>query len=192
MQSCHLTGVVSTHLISFPNFFLSFLGKRFLTKYYSSIIQHDYAIKVVLVRNNLVIGFIVGSLNPSGLYRSLIKNDLLSFALAALPGAIKRPKNIVRLLRALNRPNSSHKGYDTAELTSFAIVPEYQQQGFGQSLLSNFIHECKSRLCQIIYLTTDAHENNRVNDFYLKSGFKLVRTYRTPEGRMINEYCYDL
>jgi hypothetical protein len=42
------------------------------------------------------------------------------------------------------------------------------------------------------YLTTDAKNNNKVNNFYQKLGWKIESTYTTPEGRVMNRYIFDL
>ena len=41
-----------------------------------------------------------------------------------------------------------------------------------------------------INLETDAVNNDDVNRFYVKNGFKLARTYYSSEGRKMNEYRF--
>jgi len=41
-------------------------------------------------------------------------------------------------------------------------------------------------------LTTDYMNNDSVNQFYTKLGFRCTRTIATPEGRKMNEYVLDL
>lgn len=190
MTSGHVRAVVDLHLLAFPDFFLTFLGKSFLTVYYKAIIQHDDAIKIALVDNSQVVGFVVGTMNPSGFYSSLLKNHVFSFALASVPALIKKPQTFFRLVRALGKPKEASAGKDAAELTSLAVLPQYQGHGYGQILVDAFIKQCRERYGRKIMLTTDARNNDKVNSFYTKAGFGLVRSFTTPEQRVMNEYQY--
>ena len=52
--------------------------------------------------------------------------------------------------------------------------------------------DVKSRGGTAIYLTTDDSNNEAVNAFYRKCGFRIERQYVTPEGRSMNEYWIDV
>lgn len=190
MSHSHIGDVVDLHLLAFPDFFLTFLGKSFLSVYYKAIIHHDDAIKIALVNGSQVIGFVVGTMNPSGFYSSLIKNDVFSFAVASIPAIIKKPQTFFRLIRALGKPKQANFGKDVAELTSLAVLPQYHGHGYGQLLVYEFIKQCRERSGREITLTTDAMNNEKVNSFYQKAGFMLVRSFTTPEQRVMHEYQY--
>jgi hypothetical protein len=49
-----------------------------------------------------------------------------------------------------------------------------------------------ARRVPAVCLTTDCSSNERVNRFYQQLGFRLGRTYVTPEGRAMNEYVMFL
>ena len=194
----YIKDVVNVHLESFSGFFLTFLGKRFLTLFYKGVIREPTGIGLVYLENlenlenNKVIGFVVGMMNPSGFYSRLLRRDWFRFGIASIPAVLKKPKSVFRLLRALTRPSTTPKDPTVAELSSIAVLPEYQSKGIGKNLVNAFIQEVKKREGKFIYLTTDACNNEPVNYFYQKIGFKLKRSFETPEKRKMNEYWYEI
>ena len=184
--------VVDVHLKSFSGFFLTFLGRRFLTLFYRGVIREPTGIALVYLENSKVVGFVVGMMNPSGFYARLLRRDWFRFGMASIPAVLKKPKSVFRLLRALSRPSTTPKDPKVAELSSIAVLPEYQGKGIGKSLVNAFIQEVKKRGGKFIYLTTDACNNETVNRFYQKIGFKLKRSFETPEKRKMNEYWYEI
>lgn len=180
--------IVSIHVRTFEGFFLTFLGERFLRLYYKGVINYNDAIKLVYLENNEVKGFIVGIMNPSGFYSTLLKRDWLKFGIASIPAVFKKPKSFFRLLRALTKPSTSPNEPNIAELSSLAVMPNIQGKGIGKELVKAFIAEVKNRGGKSIYLTTDADNNDAINNFYQKMGFKIERVFKTPEKRVMNEY----
>lgn len=192
MESSHVGTVVDMHLLAFPDFFLSFLGKKFLQVYYNAIVRHENAIKIVLINKSEVIGFVVGSMNPSGFYSSLIKEDKFAFAWASIPAVIKNPLSIPRILRAFLKPKQTSCDSSASELTSLAVSPQHHRHGYGELLVAEFVKLCKEKSGSSITLTTDAVDNDTVNNFYTKAGFVLARSFITPEKRLMNEYLYKI
>lgn len=183
---------VDVHLKSFKGFFLTFLGKNFLKLLYSSIIEDPSGIGYVYIYNDDVIGLVFGSTQPTGLYRRLIKKRWLKFGLAALKAVVKKPKIIIRLLRSFKLANQENNTPGRGTLMSIAVDPTHQGKNIGKELISNFLNEVKKRGCLSVVLTTDAEENEKVNNFYMGMNFTLNRTYTTPEGRKMNEYLIAL
>ena len=81
MNNTHLEEVVEVHLESFPSFFMTFLGKRFLYIYYHGVVQYSNCIALVFYDDEKVQGFVVGVMNPANFYSTLIKKDLLLLVL---------------------------------------------------------------------------------------------------------------
>jgi ribosomal protein S18 acetylase RimI-like enzyme len=75
---------------------------------------------------------------------------------------------------------------------SIAVAPRAEGRGLGGKLVEAFCRAVLARGVRRISLTTDRVGNDRVNRFYEKQGFRLVRSYRTPEGRAMNEYIRDV
>jgi ribosomal protein S18 acetylase RimI-like enzyme len=192
MVEDYLDEVVRVHLKSFKGFFLSFLGERFLKLYYKGIINHENAIKLVYMETNTVKGFVIGVMNPSGFYSTLLRRDWFRFGIASLPAIFKKPKYFLRLLHAFTKPSNTPKDHRVAELSSIAVLPDIQGKGIGRELVKSFVNEVTRLGCRAIYLTTDTHNNDAVNAFYERIGFKIKQTIRTQENRLMNEFWLEI
>ena len=89
-------------------------------------------------------------------------------------------------------PSQADPGEGCATLMSIAVLPEAQGHGAGKALVCAFLEEAARRGSKHVNLTTDRDSNDSTNRFYQKLGFRLHRTYTTPEGRAMNEYRIDL
>lgn len=179
--------VVNVHLRGFPGFFLSFLGEKFLHELYQTVLSDPSGIAIVYDQGDLL-GFVAGSDQPSGFYRRAICSRLLRFFLASISPVLRQPSIIPRLFRAFNTPVDEDPGEGCGTLMSIAVLPEAQGKGIGSQLLRAFLDQAAARGLAEVNLTTDRRGNEDVNHFYQSYGFRLERTYVTPEGREINEY----
>jgi len=192
MKKEDCSSIISIHLRSFQEFFLTFLGPAFLSIYYSAIIADSSGIAIVAEEENNVVGFVAGSTQPSGHYKRLLKNHFIGFFRASLGGFLRKPAILPRLLRAFSMPNQQLPAENCATLMSVAVDPDCQGQGIGKLLVKAFLDEARSRGSQYVNLTTDAVENDSANHFYRYLGFALHRKFTTPEGRNMNEYLIKL
>lgn len=192
MTENYTKDVVEVHMQSFKDFFLTFLGKKFLRLYYNGIVNYENAIKFVYIKDDRIVGFVVGTSNPQGFYSRLLKQDWLRFSVASLGAICRKPSVIRRIVRAFSHPSENPIGDDVAGLFSIGVLPELQGTGVGKSLVQMFLEEAKKRCCKKVFLTTDSENNDAVNAFYQKLGFKIEREYITPEGRRMNEYWIEL
>lgn len=185
--------IVEIHLRSFPGFFLSSLGPRFLSLYYESIATTDDGIGFISIASTgFSEGFVAGTTNPRGFYSRLLKRSGVRFFIASLTAAFKKPTIIPRLVRALFHPSDNPIGESVAGLYSVGVLPEAQGKGVGSRLVRAFLCEADKHGCERAFLTTDQDNNEATNRFYEKMGFKIERQYITPEGRRMNEYWIDL
>jgi len=70
----HLDQVVRVHRCAFPDFFLSFLGPRFLREFYASFLVDPMGRGFVAVdEGGRVLGVVVGPLNPAEYFKRLLK-----------------------------------------------------------------------------------------------------------------------
>lgn len=185
--------VVSVHLASFPGFFLSFLGPRFLSLFYSSICSAPEGIALVYLNDaGILAGFVAGSSNPGGFYSRLLKRSWLKFAWVSIVPVLTKPSVMGRVARAVLHPSGNPVGDDVAGLFSIGVLPELQGTGAGKELVRSFLYEAKQRGCEKVFLTTDRDNNEAVNNFYAKLGFTIDRQYVTPEGRRMNELWMTL
>ncbi len=182
-----VVGVVVVHVSSFPSYFLSSLGPRFLRRYYRSALDDASSIAFVVVSADVVQGVIVGSIDPGGFYSRLLKRHALGFAFDALPAMLRRPSTALRLMRALSKPRESGRPAGTAGVFSIAVSPDLQRTGIGKLLLNAFVHEARERRALSVGLETDADGNDQAIAFYGALGFKTSRKYETREGRRMLE-----
>ena len=63
-------------------------------------------------------------------------------------------------------------GFDAAELTVIALLPEYEDKGIGLQLLIKVEDWLSVRGCDEIWLTTDIDPTLRAYGFYKKNGWQ--------------------
>lgn len=194
MTHQHILPVVQVHIESFPGFFLSFLGPRFLELFYRSFLEDSTGIGFVAIdENGCVLGCVVGPLVPEGYFRSLLKRRWWNFCLASVSAVLRRPRIASRLLRALwYRGDASESGnVPRALLSSIAVAPKAQGHGVGRELVKAWLSEVQRHGVKGAFLTTDAEGNEVVNAFYRRLGWELDSSYTTAQGRRMNRYIYD-
>jgi len=194
IKAAHIQQIVDVHMQSFPNFFLTFLGPKFLREFYQSFLYDSAGIGFVAedAQTGDALGVIVGPLVPDGYFKRLLKRRWWAFCLASTIAILKRPIIIKRLFRALFYRGESPSGSQRALLSSIAISPQSQGHGIGQALVRRWVEEVEHRGYSGCYLTTDANNNDKINSFYQKLGWKIESTYKTSEGRVMNRYILDL
>lgn len=186
--------IAKLHIKAFPEFFLSSLGERFLTEFYRAYALDPTAVTAVARDpSGSPIGAVVGTIEPAGFYSRLLKRRLPWFASAAAGSALRHPRSIPRVIRALiYRGAAPENGKDWALLASVCVDPEIQGSGIGRRLTSDWLQEVSERGTRIAFLTTDAVENDSVNSFYQSQGWGVDSSYTTPEGRLMNRYVIQI
>ena len=189
MWESDIADVVNVHLSSFQNFFLSFLGPRFLTLLYHEILREPGNVNLVAMSSdNEVIGFVAGEKDQVRFYQRLVKEKSFAFALASSSAVIRRPSIIPRLFRALRYAGKAKEASYPASLMSIAVLPAAKGKGAGKSLVKYFLNEMEQKGVKEVCLTTDRDNNENTNIFYRKLGFLVTHEYRTTEGRWMYEY----
>jgi len=192
LRSETLEEVVHVHTAAFPSFFLSELGPGFLREFYASFLVDP--VGLAFVARNLegeVLGVVAGPLDPRGYFKRLLIRRWWAFCLASVPALLQRPACAPRLLRAVLYRGETPSGPTRALLSSIAVNPEAQGKGIGKRLVTRWLEAAHKRQASGCFLTTDAEGNDAVNAFYRNLGWKLERTYLTPEARKMNRYIYD-
>lgn len=182
--------VAKIHLSTFPGFSLTFMGRGFLYQLYCSYCVHDSSGLFVAFNDEELIGFLAYSKDLSSLYKSMIRTRLIFFAWYSIGAFFRKPKVFMKLIRAFLKPSEAKRDVSYVELASIGVKPEIKSNGVGTKLIDKFIRNVDFRDCAYITLETDALNNENVNYFYQKNGFKLERTFETYEGRKMNEYRY--
>ena len=111
LSSAHIDAVVEIHLKAFPDFFLSFLGPRFLREFYASFLVDTQGMGFVAsAPDGRILGVIVGPIDPTGYFKRLMKRRWWAFCLASLSAVLKRPYCMPRLFRAVFYRGESPSG----------------------------------------------------------------------------------
>ncbi len=189
----HVAGVVRVHLRSFPGFFLTFLGPQFLAEFYRSFTEDPAGMGYAALDEEAgrVVGSVVGPISPAGYFKRLLKRRWWAFAAASLATMLRDPRVVRRLLRALVYRGDAPSGPARALLSSISVDPSVQGTGVGRRLVEAWAREARDRGAAGCFLTTDAENNEAVNQFYQAGGWTLESSYVTPEGRRMNRYVLD-
>lgn len=176
------------HRRAFPSFFLSELGEPFLREFYRGFVGGEDAVSVVAADpSGRIIGVVVGTTEPRGFFKRLLARRWWAFALASASFAVRKPRHIPRLLRAVLYRGEIPVAVDGALLSSICVDPN-AAPGTGRALLEAFTARGHINAIDAAFLTTDARDNDRVNRFYQLSGWGLAGSYSTAEGRLMNVY----
>lgn len=188
-----LNKIVKVHMRAFPGFFMTKLGKKFLWEYYFTVLSYPYHIFLVALNDESIIGFVAGFLNPSKFY-SFLKKRKLKVGLAITLEILRNPFLIFRVIQNYKRVNSNilENKDKVVELASIAVDPDFEGRGIGKRLVNEFLKVSSFIGGEIVILTTDAENNDKVNHFYKSLGFELKRSYLTTSKRLMNEYHFSL
>ena len=178
------------HKAAFPRFFLTQLGIPFLKTLYTGYLEDADSGIIVAEDENKAIGFIAYSKDYPRFYKGLIKHHIVKFALCSIGAAVRHPSFIKRLLGAFKKSDSVVKTEKYVELASICVDPSIEGKGVGSALIGYLKEIVDFNDFAYINLETDAVDNDNVNRFYVKNGFKLEREYITAEGRKMNEYRF--
>ncbi|HEX3110413.1 MAG TPA: GNAT family N-acetyltransferase, partial [Thermoanaerobaculia bacterium] len=176
--------VVTIHLAAFPNFFLTFLGPRFLRVFYGAVMRDGIA--VVATLNDRVAGFVAGMLDSRSFYRRLWRKRFFHVVFAIAPVVLRHPSTLKRVARrGVARAFQPAPG---AELMSLAVHPREQRHGLGRALVDAFVARVHETGTETLWLITDAADNDAVQKFYETLGFTVRRSFTNAEGRALVEY----
>jgi ribosomal protein S18 acetylase RimI-like enzyme len=193
-----LKQVVVVHQEAFPNFFLTKMGKHFLYAYYKTVLSYPESIFIVAVdeAEKKILGFVSGFINNIQYYRYMeqCKRTLL---FPTLLGFLHNPSMIGQIIMNRKRisgisQQTAESSSQTSELSSIGVLNDTKNTGLGKTLTTEFIKISKEKNADHIILTTDARNNDHVNQFYLRQGFELVHTFIQPPNREMNKYIYHI
>ncbi|WP_417585587.1 GNAT family N-acetyltransferase [Nitrincola sp.] len=176
--------IVEIHINAFEDFFLTFLGHKFLRLLYTGFISKG-VLRVAVVDFE-VIGFSAGTEQPDVFFSNLRKEKWLSFILAATPSLIKKPSLVIKKLYGaiFYKGDSVGRLKNSFLLSSLAVEPYLEGKGIGKFLI-NDLNEVLSekRTSETIYLITDKNQNGSVLGFYNKCGFSIESEFKQSGQR---------
>lgn len=193
MADSHLDEMVNIHIAAFPDFFLSFLGHRFLKTFYMSFINNENGIALVALDDNgRVVGGAAGPVSPASYFKKLLIRRWWVFCYSSVHAIIRRPAIVLRLFQAVfYRGEAPSSRKSMALLSSIAVAPETQGTGIGKALIRKWLDQARTANVEGAFLTTDAVDNDKVNAFYVNLGWVLESQYTTGHGRKMNRYVFN-
>lgn len=190
--------VVEVHGASFPGFFMTRLGPRFLFEYYRAVTGFADGLCIVASEGDAPIaGFVTGFLNPERFY-AFLRGRQLRLGIAMLPALALRPGLIGGVLFnrgkaagiASRRAAGARPG--EAELSSIGVLPQAAGKGVGVALVEHFCQAMQARGASHVVLTTDTQENDRVIGFYHRLRFRDEGRLPASEGRTMIRFVRQL
>ena len=159
--------------------FLSFLGPRFLEHLYRRIALSDQSFLVVAHSEGGPAGFIAGSTDVSGLYRSFLWHDGVKAALGAAGRLLAGWRRVFETLR---HGSAGGTGVGRgAELLAVAVDPSQQGRGVGRQLVGAFLDEVGNRGLTAAHVVVGADNAGAVS-LYEQAGFMTVDRFELHPG----------
>jgi ribosomal protein S18 acetylase RimI-like enzyme len=201
MTENHINGVIELHIDCFKDSFLTNLDRGVLSCIYNNYVSSELGCAYVYkiqpttssydINNETILGFIVGTINPSVYYNRLLKKRGLQILWQTLKRVIKNPKILKEIAKkdfsGFFRPNESEESYRRASLDAIAVKPEYWGTGIAQRLTEAFLHDLKGHDISEVHLGV-SEANVRAKRFYEKMGFENIRECVDNYGRKSSIY----
>ncbi|MFQ6040388.1 MAG: GNAT family N-acetyltransferase [Candidatus Poribacteria bacterium] len=191
MTKEHIDEVIDIHIECFKDSFLTSLDREVLDCMYDNYLSSELGCAYVYIIHETILGFIVGTTNPSVYYNQLLKKRGLRIFWLTLKRVIRNPRILESIAQrdfsGFFRPNESEESYRRASLDLIAVKPEYRGRGVAQNLIEVFLHDLKGRGVSEVNLGVAA-TNVRAKRFYEKMGFEKIRTSVDNYGRESNIY----
>lgn len=185
-----INDIVTIHLNTFTDFFLTFMGRGFLNQMYRSYCDHKESGLLVAENDGKTVGFLAYSADFSGLYKFMIKKRLVQFGWYSLGAFLRKPSAFMHIIRAFLKPNEVKREEKYIELSSIGVDPTIKGKGVGSSLIDYLKKNVDLKRFAYITLETDAVNNEKAIRFYEKNGFARKRIFETEEGRKMYEYRF--
>lgn len=176
--------IVSIHKSAFKGFFLTSLGDRFLTVYYSCFIKSNETIILCAEEEGELLGFSAATKECKGFNGRLIKANVLTFMMVGLRLLLANPPALLRLVKNFTKKSDEVEDTENyGELYSIGVNVNAQGKGIGKALLA----ETEKQMgIEKLSLTTDYYNNESTIAFYQKCGYKVLYEFTAyPKRKML-------
>jgi len=184
--------VAHLHVHVFPGFFLTSLGTSFLEELYRGFLAHPSGIFIIAREAGRLVGFAAGTSAPDVFFPDLRRRRRVAFAIKAIPAILKNPLPVCRkLLHAIKYRGETPVPVarsSCALLSSIGVAETCRGSGLARRLIAAFEREAALHGAGFVYLTTDAHSNDRVNGFYAANGYTAVSRFLQSGKREMFRY----
>ena len=157
--------------------FLTILGPPFLTRLYRRVVRTPGSFLLVVEDGTATAGFLAGSTDVSGLYRSFLVHDGVMAALACGGRLLRSWRHVLETLRH-GTGNGAGAG---AELLAVAVDPAVRGRGAGTLLVRGFLDEIDRRGEDDAHVVVGAHNQTAIA-LYLRAGFRAAERFELHPG----------
>lgn len=158
--------------------FLAFLGPAFLTRLYRRIARTPGSFLLVADAGGTVVGFIAGSTDIGGLYRTFLVRDGVAAGLSAAPLLVRGWRRVLETLRHGGGGTGTGRG---DELLAVAVAPDHEGQGVGTALVAAFLDRVAAGGGTEAYVVVGATNAGAIA-LYGRSGFVADREFELHAG----------
>lgn len=170
--------------------FLPSLGIKFLSLLYKEIIQIESDLSFVFIKDNKIVGFVIGVSHSSQIFKKVAIEYFFSFVKYMLLKLFKNPLIIKNFLETIFYPMKESKANTDAELLVIGVNKKYQGFGIGSKLISS-LNETFIKKSVTTYKVTVYKDNILANNFYIKNNFVFNTSFKMY-GKEWNIYTYNI
>jgi ribosomal protein S18 acetylase RimI-like enzyme len=171
--------VATLHATQINQGFLAFLGPAFLRRLYRRIVRAPSSFLLVAHSQGTIVGFIAGSTDVAGLYRSFLLRDGIPAGLQAAGPLISGWR---RVLETLRHGSSDGEGVGHgAEVLSMAVDPSCQGRGLGRTLMASYLDELRNRGCHAAHVVIGTVNTGAIA-LHEQAGFVTVDRFELHSG----------
>jgi ribosomal protein S18 acetylase RimI-like enzyme len=193
-NAADIDAIVKLHIIAFPGFFLTLLGAAFLRQLYVNFLNHPTGTLIVAYEQDRLLGFAAGTSSPDCFFSEIRGRQWFRFSLSALPAMVKHPFLVLRKLTTaiFYRGDPPSDLIGAALLSSIGVEPQVTGKSVGGKLLHEFEEHMRANGIGSVYLITDANDNEGVNAFYQKYGYRQENRFIQGGKRLMVRYLKNL
>jgi len=173
-----LAEIVEIHILCFPDYFLTSLGKKLLYSFYKSFFDESNLF-IVAYDNEQMIGFIMGQLDKSMARRNFERENAIRLFFRLLWLCLKLNKEaldrcISRLFkRFTSRNHLTFSHHSDATGLSMGVLHEYRRKNVAARLMFEF--ESLLKQYNVVTCTGSVKGvNYKMHNFYIKNGYSVV------------------
>jgi len=163
MKAAQVKAVASLHARALPNDLLPSLGHKFLERYYETMLDCPYALVLVALHKEKLVGFVNIATAPDKLFRWVLKKKIIRTILACINLSIKNPSRLIEAVAAITAgtPQADNSG----EVAFIAVEPNYQKLGIGKNMIAESNRIFKNKGLYKVFTKT-LSSNRAVMRFY--------------------------
>jgi ribosomal protein S18 acetylase RimI-like enzyme len=156
--------------------FLTILGPSFLRRLYRRVTRSPGSFLLVVEDDAIAVGFLAGSTDVAGLYRSFVFRDGAASALAGGARLLRSWRRVMETLR-----HGTGAAAEGAELLAVAVDPAVRGRGAGTLLVNGFLVEIGRRRQDAAHVVVAA-DNETAIALYRRAGFRTVERFELHTG----------